>query len=278
MAIARRVSVATLFALLFVLVALGQSEAQNLPAANAEVKAVRGRAEVQRRGQSSWGALAQGARLAEGDQVRTGPAASIDFALPDGSSTVVAENTRYVITKLQYSPQSRERNFGFHVVAGKVKNEVSRAAVQAVRARQANFFISTPNGVAAVRGTIVITLFNPATGQSLTAVLPSPGQPPSQAVVTHISLGAGGGVTTLVGGQFITQVAGQPASAPGLISTLSPQIQAILLTAANTATAGSPLLIAVEIELPTLPPALLTETIAPQGPIEFSQPAPRTES
>lgn len=278
MAIARRTTVATVFAALFVLVAVGQSEAQNLPAANAGVKAVRGRAEVLRKGQTSWGALAQGARLAEGDQVRTGPAASIDFALPDGSSTVVAENTRYVITKLQYSPQSRERNFGFHIVAGKVKNEVSRAAVQAVRARQANFFISTPNGVAAVRGTIVITLFNPSTGQSLTAVLPSPGQPPGQAVVTHISL-ATGTVTTITGGNFVTQVAGQPPSAQAPISTLPQAIQTILLTAANTATAGSPLLIAVEVEIPALPPAILTEAVTPTAPIEFTTPAtPRPES
>ncbi|MBI1737067.1 MAG: FecR domain-containing protein [Candidatus Rokubacteria bacterium] len=278
MAIARRMSVATVFALLFVLVALGQSEAQNLPAANADVKAVQGRAEVLRGGQTSWSALASGARLAEGDQVRTGPGGSIEFALPDGSSTLVAENTRYVITKLQYSPQNRQRNFGFHIVVGKVKNEVSRAAVEAVRARQANFFISTPNGVAAARGTLVVILFNPATGQSLTAVLPSPGQLAGQAIVTHISLSTGT-VTTITGGNFVTQVAGQPPSAAASIGTLPSNVQTILLTAANSATAGSPLLVAVDIEIPILPPALLGEAFTPTTPIEFTTPStPRPES
>lgn len=250
MGIARRVSAATLFGLIFVLLAWGQSEAQ-LPAANAEVKVVRGRAEVLKKGQAQWATLSQGARLAEGDQVRTGPGASIEFALPDGSSTLVAENTRYVVTRLQYSAQSRERNFGFHLVAGKVKADVSRVAVQAARARQANFFVSSPNGVAAVRGTIVIILFNPGTGQTLVAVLPSPGQPPATAVVTFISL-ATGTVTTITGGRFVTLVPGQPPSAPALITTLPAALQQALLTAANTATAGSPLLVAVDVEIPNV--------------------------
>lgn len=244
----RRLSAATLCALMLVVAVSGYSEAQ-LPAANAEIKTVRGRAEVLRKSQSQWAPLAQGARLGEGDQVRTGPGASIDVALPDGSSILVAENTRYVVTRLQYSAGSRERNFGFHVVVGKIKADVSRVAVQAARARQANFFVSTPNGVAAVRGTIVIILFNPATGQTLVAVLPSPGQPPATAVVTFISL-ATGTVTTITGNNFVTLVPGQPPSAPANLNTLPPAILQVLQTAANTATAGSPLLVATDIEIP----------------------------
>ena len=245
MGISRRVSAAAAAALLLLLLASGFSEAQ-LPAANAEIKAVRGRAEVLRKGQSQWATLAPGARLNEGDQVRTGPAASVDVALPDGSSILVAENTRYVVTKLQYNAQSRERNFGFHVVAGKVKADVTRAAVQAARARQANFFVSTPNGVAAVRGTIVVVLFNPATGQTLVAVFASPGQPPATAVATFISLSTGT-VTTVTAGNFVTVVPGQPPSAPASVNSLPANVQQLLQTATNTATAGSPLLVAVDI-------------------------------
>lgn len=274
MASGRRLSVATLFGLLFVMLAWGYSEAQTqLPAANAEVKVVRGRAEHLRKGQAAWTTLAQNARLNEGDQVRTGPGASIEFALPDGSTTLVAENTRYVITKLQYNPQSRERNFGFHLVAGKVKADVSRAAVQAVRARQANYFVSSPNGVAAVRGTILVLLFNPATGQTLAAVFPSPGQPPATAVVTFISL-ATGSVVTVTGGNFITLVPGQPPSAPARITTLPPAIQAILLTATNTATAGSPLLVAVEVDIPVLPPSVTGGETTTGGTTEVAPPPP----
>lgn len=274
MASGRRLTVATVFGLLFVMLAWGYSEAQSqLPAANAEVKVVRGRAEVLKKGQASWATLAQNARLTEGDQIRTGPGASIEFALPDGSNTLVAENTRYVITKLQYDAKSRERNFGFHLVAGKVKSDVARAAVTAVRARQANYFVSSPNGVAAVRGTVLVLLFNPATGQTLAAVFPSPGQPPASAVVTFISLSTGT-VTSITGGNFVTLVPGQPPSAPARVTTLPPAIQTILLTATNTATAGSPLLVAVEVEIPAVPPILTGGDTGTGGTTDTTAPTP----
>ena len=49
-----------------------------------------------------------------------------------------------------------------------VRAQVSQAAVSVVRARQSNFNISTPSGVAAVRGTIVVLAYNPATQETLT--------------------------------------------------------------------------------------------------------------
>lgn len=276
MATGRRLSVASLCGLLFVLLAWGYSEAQ-LPAANGQVKAVRGKSEVLRKGQANWVALPRGARLNEGDQVRTGPAASIEFDLPDGSNTVVAENTRYVITKLQYSPQNRQRNFGFHIVVGKISANVSRAAVQAVRARQANFFVSSPNGVAAVRGTRVVFLFNPATGQTLVAVQPSPGQSPATAVVTFISL-ATGISTTVTAGNFVTLLPGQPPSPQASIGTLASAVQQqIANPVVNTTTAGSDFLVIAVVEIPDIP-ATLIEVTTPTGEQIIIPPPPQQVS
>ena len=76
------------------------------------------------------------------------------------------------MTKLDYDASNRDRDASFHVVAGKVRAQVSQAAVSVVRARQSNFNISTPSGVAAVRGTIVVLAYNPATQETLTLRLP----------------------------------------------------------------------------------------------------------
>jgi hypothetical protein len=231
-----------------VLAAWGSAEAQMRPS-SAEVVRVTGRVEILPKGQTNWAPAAVGARLVEGDQVRALAAAAADLTLPDGSTILIAENTRFAVTKLDYDNANRDRDASFHVVAGKVRAQVSQAAVQLVRARQSNFNISTPNGVAAVRGTIVVMAFNPATQETLAYVVPSPGQSAGSARVTFV--GRTGQTVTVTGGNLVRQVGSQPPSPPAPITNLPGPVQAALQTAQNQATQGSNELVVVNVLLPT---------------------------
>jgi len=219
------------------LLAAAAAEAQ-MRQASAEVVRATGRVEALRTGQTQWVAAAPGTRLVDGDHIRAMAGASADLSLPDGSTILVAENTRFVVTRLQYDAQTRERNAAFHLVAGKVRAQVTRAAVQLVRARESNFTISTPVGVAAVRGTIPVVFYNPATQQAIVFSLPSPGEDPASARVTFFNF-ATGVMTTFTGNSFVTIAGNQPTSAPTPVSSLSPAAQAQIQTAVNQATAGS---------------------------------------
>jgi hypothetical protein len=126
---------------------------QALP--GAELKRVVGRVEVLSKGQTQWIPAVVGARLAEGDDIRAYSGATAELTLPDTSTVVVAENSRLLLTKMEYDPQSQSRLMLLHLVVGKVRATVAQAAVTLARVRQSNFAISTPTAVAAARGTIL---------------------------------------------------------------------------------------------------------------------------
>jgi len=128
------------------------AQAQQVPG-NAELKRVTGRAEILRKGQTLWTPAVLGGRLAEGDDIRTFSGASVEMELPDGSTLFLAENTRVLVTKLEFDPQTKSRLVLFHLAVGKVRALVAQAAITLVRARQSNFAVSTPTAVAAARGT-----------------------------------------------------------------------------------------------------------------------------
>jgi hypothetical protein len=122
---------------------------------SAELKRVVGRVEVLSKGQTQWIPAVVGARLAEGDDIRAYSGATAELTLPDTSTVVVAENSRLLLTKMEYDPQSQSRFMLMHLVVGKVRATVAQAAVTLARVRQSNFAISTPTAVAAARGTIL---------------------------------------------------------------------------------------------------------------------------
>src|SRR5262245_38897805 len=124
-----------------------QAWAQQRIVGMAEVKRVTGQVEVLRKGQTQWTPLVLGARLEAGDDVRAYGGASAEIAMPDGSTLMVAENSRVFSTTLEFDPQNQTRLALFHVVVGKVKAVVAQAAITLVRARQSNFTISTPTAV-----------------------------------------------------------------------------------------------------------------------------------
>jgi FecR protein len=129
-------------------------------AGTAVVKAVTGRAEVQRKGDADWVLTAPGARLAEGDNIRAHAGSSAVLDLPDGSTIFVAENSRIVVSRLEFDPQSQARQAFFHLAVGKVRAVVSQAAITLVKARQSNFAITTPTAVAAARGTVFEVVYD----------------------------------------------------------------------------------------------------------------------
>jgi hypothetical protein len=124
-------------------------------APSAELKRVVGRVEVLTKGQTQWIPAVVGARLAEGDDIRAYAGATAELVLPDTSTVVVAENSRLILTKIEYDPQSQSRLMLMHLVVGKVRATVAQAAITLARVRQSNFAISTPTAVAAARGTIL---------------------------------------------------------------------------------------------------------------------------
>jgi hypothetical protein len=126
------------------------------PAApSAELKRVVGRVEILRKGQTQWVPGVIGDRLVEGDDIRSFSGAQVELGLPDTSSVVLAENSRLLLTKLEFEPQSQSRLFLFHLAVGKARATVAQAALTLARIRQSHFAISTPTAVAAARGTIM---------------------------------------------------------------------------------------------------------------------------
>ena len=141
--------------------------------ASVELKRVVGRVEILRTGQTQWLPAVVGARLVEGDDIRAFSGASADLAFPDTSTVVLAENSRVLISKLEFDPQQQSRFVLLHLAVGKLRAAIAQTAITLARARQSNFAISTPTAVAAARGTIVWVFTDGQ--QSLMAVEPEPG-------------------------------------------------------------------------------------------------------
>ena len=159
------------------------AEAQPRIIGSAEVRRVTGQVEVLRRGQTQWTPVVVGAKVEGGDDLRAYAASSAELAIADGSTLLLAENSRVFVTRLDFDTQNQTRVGLFHVVVGKVKAVVAQAAITLVRARQSNFTISTPTAVAAARGTVFVVDYNEILQQMLLAVLvEDPGKPSSSIV------------------------------------------------------------------------------------------------
>jgi hypothetical protein len=251
--------VGVVLALLLALVT-GRSEAQSR-LATAEITRVAGTVEVLRKGPAwtQWVPATVKMQLAEGDQIRALAGASAEMKLPDSSTILIAENTRFAVVRLEQDQSSGANTSAFYLMVGKVRAEVTRAAVQLVRTRQSNFTISTPLGVAAVRGTVLILAYDPsaqgqpqtaqaqtqtsqsgsgslgpATGRAIVVCLPSQGEPNFRAICEVIDALKQMKVI-LTGGQFSVTVPGA-ASAGAPVGSASPSML-------NPNTANDPILL-----------------------------------
>ncbi|MGQ0644433.1 MAG: FecR family protein [Elusimicrobiota bacterium] len=108
----------------------------------AELKSVRGSAQVQRAGAQSWAAAKSGSRVKDGDTVKTGPGSQTDILLPQGHRLLVRERTTLKIDS------SNPDDMRLSLAAGRV-----RAFVAKLRKRN-KFEMRTPVAVASVRGTV----------------------------------------------------------------------------------------------------------------------------
>ncbi len=197
--------------------------------ASAELKRVIGRVEILRKGQTQWIPAVIGARLVEGDDIRAFSGAQVELALPDTSTVQLAENSRLLVTKLEYDQQQQSRLVLLHLVVGKVRAAIAQTAITLVRTRQSNFGISTPTAVAAARGTIV-WLYTDGT-RTLVAVESEPGL----RIVPKIEC-----ITVATSQQPKRQIvlAGYYSTDCGPTGAIPPQF----LTLSNPATAGNPLM------------------------------------
>ena len=196
--------------------------------ASAELKRVIGRVEILRKGQTQWIPAVIGARLVEGDDIRAFSGAQAELALPDTSTVQLAENSRLLVTKLEYDQQQQSRLVLLHLVVGKVRAAIAQTAITLVRTRQSNFGISTPTAVAAARGTILWIYTDGK--NTLVAVEPEPGlriQPRIECITV---------ATTQPKRQMV--LAGYLTTDCGPTVGIPPQF----LTLSNPATAGNPLM------------------------------------
>lgn len=153
--------------------------------ASVELKRVVGRVEILRAGQTQWLPALVGARLVEGDDIRAFSGASADLAFPDTSTVALAENSRLLMSKVEFDRQQQSRLVLLHLAVGKLRAVIAQSSITLARARQSNFAISTPTAVAAAKGTIVWVFTH---GQnSLIAVEPEPGRQ-TQGLIECITL------------------------------------------------------------------------------------------
>jgi hypothetical protein len=218
-------------------------------AGTAIVKTVTGQVEIQRKGDTGWMPAAVGARLAEGDQVRAHAGASSALDLPDGSTIFVAENSRIVVSKLEFDPQNQGRQAFFHLAVGKVRAAVSQAAIRLVKARQSNFAISTPTAVAAARGTVFEVVYDATQNVMRVAVIV---QDPRRAsgLVTCLSLQDR--FSNVLVREGLATIAGTSGCAPPIPISLLPDAS-LVGTLANPIAPGPAF--SIPISVPTIPDA-----------------------
>jgi len=193
----------------------------------AVISAMTGQIRVMAKGETTFQPGRLGMRLLEGADVVAPAGSNAELRLPDGSTVMVAENTRFQVTKLDYDAQNRMRASFFHLAAGKLRAIVVKAATALVAARQSNFAITTPTAVAAVRGTTVYASFDPVTN-----------------VTTYLCTDGVAVIRDMATGQMVTVTAGQattlsPGRAPTPPAPMSPAAQQQMVASANAATAGT---------------------------------------
>ena len=205
-----------------------------VPAAEAQQQAsavfsvVTGNVRVMNKGDAAWQRAQVGMRVTEGADVVAEPGSNAELRLPDNSTVLVAENTRFIVTKLDFDSQNRMRESFFHLATGKLRAIVSKAAAALVASRQNNFAITTPTAVAAVRGTTLYAIVDPVSGA--TSFLCTEGT-----AVIQVMVAGRLQAVTISAGQVTTVTPGQAPSPP---APPTPAQQAAI-TSPNVATTGA---------------------------------------
>jgi hypothetical protein len=133
----------------------------------AEVILARAPAEVVAKGQGAARPLQKGARLSEGDRVRTGKGGAAEVVLGDGSLVRVGELSDLEIDKLDVDAGNQPTTSRFNLAAGQARAWVARQVVAKVGTGMGRFSVNTPTAVAAVRQTdfAILQGMTPGSGQ-----------------------------------------------------------------------------------------------------------------
>jgi hypothetical protein len=119
----------------------------------AQVILARAPVEVVPKGQTAAQALQKGARLSEGDRIRTGKGGAAEVVLGDGSLVRVGELSDLEIDKLDVDASNQPTTSRFNLASGQARAWVARQVVAKVGTGMGRFAVQTPTAVAAVRQT-----------------------------------------------------------------------------------------------------------------------------
>lgn len=133
------------------------------PARTAQLSELRNTVEARANESADWQAAAEGAGLAEGGGVRTGDEARARIDISDGTILRLAPNTEF--TLLELSPSATDPVTHWSLSAGKLWISVTKAL------GGGSFEVETPNGVAAVRGSLMGVEYYPANGHMIITCL-----------------------------------------------------------------------------------------------------------
>lgn len=122
-------------------------------AGTAEVILARAPVEVIAKGQTAARPLQKGARLSEGDRIRTGKGGAAEVVLGDGSLVRVGELSDLEIDKLDVDASNQPTTSRFNLASGQARAWVARQVVAKVGTGMGRFAVQTPTAVAAVRQT-----------------------------------------------------------------------------------------------------------------------------
>lgn len=116
-------------------------------AADTLVSRLEGRAEVSGPKTEPWSRLAKGARLVEGQTVRTREKTRLELTLGDGSKVRLGSDSKLTLTEARFSGKARE-SVSVRLWVGQLWANVVKAARPEVR-----FEVRTENAIGGVRGT-----------------------------------------------------------------------------------------------------------------------------
>lgn len=119
----------------------------------AQVILARAPVELVSKGQTAAQPLQKGARLNEGDRVRTGKGGAAEVVLGDGSLVRLGELSDLEIDKLDVDAGNQPTTSRFNLAAGQARAWVARQVVAKVGTGSGRFAMQSPTAVAAVRQT-----------------------------------------------------------------------------------------------------------------------------
>lgn len=188
-----------------------------------EVSTTTGTVEFQHGDPGTWRAAAVGQRLAESDSVRTSGGGIVELALPNGAGLIAYDGTVFVLTKLEYEPRTGVRNVSVHVQTGAVR--VVRGGMSPDPTRPSTFMVSTPSGVAAMRGGVsAVVAHEEPTRESVVAAVEGADRADPAGFLTYVDY-VSSGVQTIRPGQFVRQSVSKAPSRATPLGALGPGLR-----------------------------------------------------